>query len=241
MRHACTTHRVFAPTYPLDQMSTAELEHAVTSPFRFTAMFKRRATPQLEPRNELIAHTTRVVQHLCPATSLVLENSSIYLIPGGRFLLASSLTGVMSLFDLGHNPHAVAKTIASTIFQHAFSDFDVQASSDNLGIRICIVFPFTDSSTSVKILEIFPQSLSPSFFQVAEFSLPDEIFLYDFNKDLFAYSVRRVVGVRNFISDTAVKWHAYGNDSISDVRSISCFENSILTAAPAFADNCLRR
>jgi hypothetical protein len=191
-------------------MTISQLEFAVTSPFRFTIVLKRVATA-LHLHNNRVPYVTRIVHHRDPRNSdLVLENSTIYLVPGGRFLLVSSTTGVLSLMDLGYDPHALTEpiSVASVVLEHVITNFEVQATADGLGIRVCIVIPLTGSveSTLVKVLEIFPSSSSASFLQVGEFSFPCHPSSYSFSGDLFAYASDSHVGVHNFISDMAATW-----------------------------------
>ena len=96
--------------------------------------------------------------------------------PGGRFLLISGTTGVMSLVDLGYDLHAAAKPVASIQFDNAISTFEMQATTDGLGIRVCAITSL-HAHTLVQVLEIFPSSRSPSFLQVAMFSVPHRVTL----------------------------------------------------------------
>jgi hypothetical protein len=125
----------------------------------------------------------------------------------------------MSLKVLGYDLQTFVKPIASIICKHPVGEFDVQATSDGLGIRICIVTTLLGStglSTWVKILEIFPSS-SASFIEVAEFSFAYRVRSYTLNKDLFAYNWHNHVGVHNFIADKAVAW-AVPDEHINHVR-----------------------
>jgi len=182
-------------------MTLLQLEHATTAPSRFLRVLRLAATVR-DPNNKRIplACTTRIVHH--PDLS---QDSNIFLVPGGRFLLISDTTGVMSLVDLGYDLHAAAKPVASIQFDNAISTFEVQATTDGLGIRMCTVISFHEH-TLVRVLEIFPSSSSPSFLQVAMFSVPHKVLSCSFNKDLFAYADDSHIGVHNFIADTAVAW-----------------------------------
>jgi hypothetical protein len=191
---------MFTPTFPFKTMTLSQLEHATTVPSRFLRVLRRAATVW-DPNNKRVplACTTCIVRH--PDLS---QDSNIFLVPGGRFLLISGTTG-MSLVDLGHDVHAAAKSVVSIQFDNVISSFEVQATTDGLGIRICTVISF-HTHTLVRVLEIFPSSPSPSFLQVAMFSVPHEVLSYSFNKDLFAYADDSHIGVRNFIADTVVAW-----------------------------------
>jgi len=195
-------------------MTASELEHAVTSPYQFTTMLKR-AADALDACNKLSPHVTRILH--CNPPHLLPDISTIYLVPGGRFLITSSTAFVMSLWDLGYSSNISIdhSPVASMVFKHIVSEFEVQATADDMGIRICIVAPspLSPLSTLVKVLEIFPSSPSASFSQIAEFSIPHPLLSHSFHRDLFAYNYRGYVGVHNFVSDMAVVWHIAPNDA----------------------------
>jgi hypothetical protein len=211
LRRFCFIYRLFPPTFPFNKMTTSELEHAVTSPYQFTAIL-RRAANALDACNKLSPRVTRILYCNPPGSPHPLPDiSAIYLVPGGRFLLTSSTDFVMSLWDLGYNSNISIdhSPVASVVFQHIVSEFEVQATADDMGIRICIVAPslLSPPSTLVKVLEIFPSSPLASFSQIAEFSLPHLLLSYSFNNDLIAYNYGDYIGVRNFVSNMAVVWY----------------------------------
>ena len=119
LRHACATYHTFLLTFPFDKISTSEIEQAVTSPFRFTAALKHAACTS-ERRSALIPNDTRIIYHRdLVNSSQFLDNSAMYLVPGGRFLLMSSKTGIMNLLDLGYNiPKICVKPTPSGAFHH---------------------------------------------------------------------------------------------------------------------------
>jgi hypothetical protein len=201
LRRACSIYFMFTPTFPFETMTLSQLEHATTAPSRFLRVLVRAATVW-DPNKKRVplACTTRIVHH--PDLH---QDSNIFLVPGGRFLLVSDMTGVMSLVDLGHDLHAAAKPVASIQFNNAISTFEVQATINGLGIRICTV-TLLHTRTLVQVLEIFPSSPSPSFLQVAMFSVPRRVLSYSFNRDLFAYADDDHIGVHDFIADMVVAW-----------------------------------
>lgn len=182
-------------------MTLSQLEHATTAPSRFLRVLRRAATVE-DPNNKRVplTFTTRIVHH-----PDLIQDSNIFLVPGGRFLLISDATGVMSLVDLGYHLHATAKPVASIRFDYAVSTFEVQATTNGLGIRICTVISL-HTHTLVRVLEVFPSSTSPSFLQIAMFSVPRRVLSYSFNKDLFAYADDCHIGVHDFIADMVVVW-----------------------------------
>ena len=123
----------------------------------------------------------------------------------------------MSLWDLGYSPNIPVdhSPVASMVFNHIVSKFEVQPTADDMGIRICIIAPspLSPPSTLVKVLEIFPSSPSASFSQIAEFSLPHPLLSYSLNNDLIAYSYNNFIGVRNFVSNMGVVWNASADAS----------------------------
>jgi hypothetical protein len=188
-------------------MTTLELEHAATSPCKFTAIVRRVAKP-LDASTKVMHRVNRILRG-DPTLLPDPDTSTIYLVPGGRYLLTSKAF-VMTLWDLGYNSNVPIdhSPVASMRFTHVVEEFEVQATADDMGIRIYIVSPspLSPTSTLVKVLEIFPSSPSASFSQIAEFSLPHLVLSYSFNKDLFAYNYDGGVGVRNFVSNMAVVW-----------------------------------
>ncbi|KAJ3512426.1 hypothetical protein NMY22_g15335 [Coprinellus aureogranulatus] len=97
----CEAHDVFKPTFPLDNMSNLELEHAATAPKRFLNLIKH------------------------------LEPGRMYLLPGGRFLLVSTKDLSLVLYDLGYSmryapdpyPIATSEKWGSVMGIRRFGDF----------------------------------------------------------------------------------------------------------------------
>jgi hypothetical protein len=131
-------------------MTTSELEHAVTSPYQFTTIL-RQAANALEGCNKLSPHVTCVLH--CNPPHLPSDILTIYLVPGGRFLITSSASFVMSLWDLGYNSTVSIdqNPVASVVFNHIVSEFEVQPSADNMGLRISIVEPSNPSLPSTVV------------------------------------------------------------------------------------------
>ena len=95
-RNVSIAQGVFLPSFPVEQMSLDDLEHAALSPRRLRARFQKadRTTPFL---------THRVTPHsqggdLAP--NLIL---TVNLVPGGRFLVTSDRKGELHLWDIGYN------------------------------------------------------------------------------------------------------------------------------------------
>ena len=93
----CGRHGVFAPSFPLEDMSITELEHASLCPSRLSSLIHNDiplqsfATRILEPRTPS-AVTNFVGNFHC---------TDAFLIPGGRFLVVNSTQYGICLWDLG--------------------------------------------------------------------------------------------------------------------------------------------
>ncbi|EDR03747.1 uncharacterized protein LACBIDRAFT_306762 [Laccaria bicolor S238N-H82] len=93
VRRMCRRHGVFAPSFPLEDMSITELEHASLCPSRLSSLIHNDIP--------LRSFVTRILEPRTPTDSEGdLCCSSVFLIPGGRFLVVDSAHGIC-LWDLG--------------------------------------------------------------------------------------------------------------------------------------------
>lgn len=188
-------------------MGLSELEHSVMSPVRFTTFLKRVGN-SLDACNARFPCVSRILPYRLPGISDPLPDlSSIYLVPGGRFLLTSSTGSVITLWDIGYNACAPIDPfpVASAVLEHAITKFEVQATGDGLGIRIFIV-SIAPPFTLLEVMEIFPSSPSASFSQIASCSLPHPLMFYSLNNDRVAYHYDNYICVLDFISNKTVAW-----------------------------------
>ena len=92
--------------HPIEHLSPTELENAALSPFRFV----NRVDATITAREEMEPLATRVlVPNLLPltrteGTDIPFDCNSIFLIPGGRFMLADTTDHGLCLWDLGIHP-----------------------------------------------------------------------------------------------------------------------------------------
>lgn len=93
------------PSFPLEQMSIGELEHAATAPRRFLNLVKG-LDVDYAPRP---FRCRDLVFRQCPSRTGTYAPRGIFLVPGGRFLLATTEDFLLTLWDLGYNMNVVPK------------------------------------------------------------------------------------------------------------------------------------
>jgi hypothetical protein len=201
-RETCFLYKVFAPTFPTENMSASDLEHAALAPFRFASNLGCGPNPPsrraLQPVRDTSLHPRD------PQTLHTFQISAAYLVPGGRFLLLNSTIGTLSLYDLGYS---VAHTpsdfpVTSVIWRFRVSAFSAQPTADGQGVRLCVVF-HRDVTTEVAIFEMFPAKLAANL--VSEHSFPSMV-AFALRNDLFAFDCRSSVGVYNFTTGMQTTW-----------------------------------
>ncbi|TRM59901.1 hypothetical protein BD626DRAFT_572300 [Schizophyllum amplum] len=111
LRAVMDANDVFPPTFPLDKMSLAELEHAVFAPKRFFKLVQQRGTAvpngSLEPVSRRVVV---IIDDKQPAD----EDEKVYgaairLLPGGRFVIATTRSAIY-LLDIGYDLNPVIRT-----------------------------------------------------------------------------------------------------------------------------------
>ena len=147
LNRICHQNLLFRPTFPVHDMSVAELERAATAPFRWVALSFS------EDRNGngcLPTRTTRILknptQSMIDYLQLPRRTEGIftfyrpYLVPGGRFLVRNG-PDCLGVWDLGHvsggdmSPNEKPPKMWTTRVNN-IRLFLVHPSPDGLGIRI---------------------------------------------------------------------------------------------------------
>ena len=113
LKAVCEEDRIFLPTFPLAQMSSKELEVAASGPARFASSMMCYGRPRAEGSENAAAHEVHIMAtnvpqykrtcHLDSSSTASLDwksNHSLFLVPGGRFLILQMTKGVQ-LWDLG--------------------------------------------------------------------------------------------------------------------------------------------
>ncbi|EDR02542.1 uncharacterized protein LACBIDRAFT_309499 [Laccaria bicolor S238N-H82] len=156
LRNVSIAQGVFLPSFPVEQMSNDDLEHAALSPRRLLARFQKaaRVTPFL---------TRLFTPHLQGGDlgpNLIL---AVDLVPGGRFLVTSNRKGELHLWDIGYNTGGhmkslpVATLAASEARPPRVDHIRPGSNSDSL-------YVFTnDWHSRIFCYEIYPTSENPCF------------------------------------------------------------------------------
>ena len=110
VHNVCITHGAFLPSFPLEEMSLDDLEHTALSPHRFQAVIQEYDGHSTEP-----LLTRKFVPWVQPRQSggaaMKTAIDEMALIPGGRFLLTSTFSGNLFLWDLGFNAGSHMKSL----------------------------------------------------------------------------------------------------------------------------------
>jgi hypothetical protein len=133
---------IYVPTFPIDSMSLAQLEHAATADYRFTSFMRSHLKSDDNINGDdrpLPGYTTRLLSFNHGSADRF--GTAQYLVPGGRFLLASTDDGVLGCWDLGYSPdtaispHPIATT--RTLDLNPLNAMDVQCANGGVDLLIC--------------------------------------------------------------------------------------------------------
>jgi hypothetical protein len=148
LRTAFSDGQVFEPTYPIKDMTLLELEHAATSRSRFAA----RLWNELQGDQPLTPIAIRILR-LHPPLSPEIEHpfghfKNSVLVPGGRFLITSTNTDIVQLWDLGFHPNILINQcpLASVHVSVLDDDFEllVQPTVDQRGVLLLTTSNFQE-------------------------------------------------------------------------------------------------
>ncbi|KAJ8516844.1 hypothetical protein ONZ45_g5916 [Pleurotus djamor] len=203
IRLVCAQRGIFTRSFPVKEMSLAQLEHAATSPFRFTNII-RKSTGSTTAQPVAI----RLLQPRLPK-DMSGENGvfdSSYLVPGGRFLLTRSSRNLLQLWDLGYSADMMIKpeSIASHHLGEGELQFDpdAQVTQDGQGLLV-----FLASENVFRIFEVYPLSPSPTFKKVASIDVVlGGRCVYVFTNKTIIYYMNRRLTVWDYMADTIATW-----------------------------------
>ena len=124
---------MFKATFPTNDMTTSQVEHAATSPARFVAHLHC----NLPLPSSIQPMYTRILSFHAKNTSL----DSYFLVPGGRYLVTSLRNGRIQLWDLGFSANmAIAPNpLASTDVKDFINIRCLGPTSNGLGIRVVTI------------------------------------------------------------------------------------------------------
>ena len=215
---------MFAPSFPLEEMSMTELEHASLCPSRLSSLIHNDI--------HLRSFVTRILE---PRTPSVVANfqgkfrcEDAYLIPGGRFLVVNSTHHGICLWDLGiHGGKAPRFRPVAAIPEVGHSLLCTGPTQDGLGI-ILISYPIL-SDRRIFAYEIYPCMDHPQFSLLGMIqssqpatnfgihrnpALYDDLLVFEMDPgDIVAWNIRL---------NTAIAWK-HDNQGIFNVRSLLFF------------------
>ncbi|KAJ6487826.1 hypothetical protein C8R45DRAFT_994455 [Mycena sanguinolenta] len=232
LRRVCAAHEVSVLTYPLQNMSLRELEHAATSPSRFIAQISK----QRPDEEHIPAFCTRFFNPRLPkaVAGSYGETDSMRLIPGGRYLVTATNSARISVWDLGYSPAAVINPypLASTVLPFFATHLLIQPTKNHEGFRIVTLHRISNNLVDATVHEIFPAAASPSFKQVAQRRINSgEIQAAALHLDRFVYYCDFLLTIWDFVEDTTATVHLYQplvNITVSRTTVIGRHENGII-------------
>ena len=142
LHRVCLMHGINLSTfYPLENISQIELEHAALSPFRFIKCTKDNITSE----GDIKSIKTRFLEPRLPPVFSTDENVpfncvTLFLIPGGRFLLIDTIRHGVALWDLGIHAGIPIKLSPLAVLPTARGSFVSVTSPtpDGRGVYVCI-------------------------------------------------------------------------------------------------------
>jgi len=207
---------VFAPSFPLEDMSITELEHASLCPSRLSSLIHNDIPLQ--------SFATRILE---PGTPRVVTNfegdfhcTDAFLIPGGRFLVVDSICHGICLWDLGiHGGKVPRFRPVAVLPEVGHSLLCTGPTQDGLGI-ILISRLTSTSDRTLRAHEIYPCTDHPRFtflgsiqyghFSIDRSALYGDLLVLNFSSgDIVTWNTRL---------DTAIAWKL-DDQGIYDVRS----------------------
>ncbi|KAG5220831.1 F-box domain-containing protein [Salix suchowensis] len=203
-------------------MSLVQLEHAATTPFRFTSLLRHSSRSQKSLSPTAAANSTssssaqpvaiRLLQPRLPrdfAGDIGIFESS-YLVPGGRFLLTRSSRNLLQVWDLGYSADMMIKP--ESVASHHLGDGelqfdpDAQITQDGEGLLV-----FLASENVFRIFEVYPLSESPSFRKVASIDVVlGGRCVYVFTSTLIIFYMNRRLTVWDYVEDNILSCKSRG-------------------------------
>ncbi|KAF4583581.1 hypothetical protein EYR38_002335 [Pleurotus pulmonarius] len=209
LRLICAQRGIFTRSFPVKDMSLVQLEHAATTPFRFTSLLRHSSHSQQSPPSSAAQPVAiRLLQPRLPRDFVgdvgIFESS--YLVPGGRFLLTRSSRNLLQVWDLGYSADMMIKP--ESVASHHLGDGelqfdpDAQITQDGEGLLV-----FLASENVFRIFEVYPLSESPAFRKVASIDVVlGGRCVYVFTSNLIIFYMNRRLTVWDYVEDNIVSW-----------------------------------
>jgi hypothetical protein len=212
---------VFAPSFPVEDMSIAELEHVSLCPSRLSSLIHNEIPLQ--------SFITRILEPRTPSNFEGDLYTDAFLIPGGRFLVVNSTHHGVCLWDLGiHGGKAPRFRPVAVIPDMNRLLLCSGPTQDGLGI-ILISWSTSTSDRTLCAHEIYPCTNCPQFTLLGSIQYAQQGTRFTVNHKptlygdllVFANSPGHIVAWNTRL-DTAIAWRYHdGHDDqyIYDVRS----------------------
>ncbi|KAJ7597751.1 hypothetical protein C8J56DRAFT_920848 [Mycena floridula] len=219
LQNLCDKFKIFAPSFPIKELSLKELEYLATCEYRFRNRLK----------TELDAVNSHVLSPVC--TRLLQISPQNYpqhdigefdeacLVPGGRYLLTVTDTGLLQVWDLGFSPDAMIQSIpiATLIVEDIECSWRIcaQPTPNAQGLTILVPHqPSANSCFTFDIYHIMPQAANPRFHRLATLKYGPVHLRHSDAAGLGLSSIHlgfwTLLGglvVWNFYQDTWLTWH----------------------------------
>ncbi|KAJ3529116.1 hypothetical protein NMY22_g9130 [Coprinellus aureogranulatus] len=215
----CEQHGIYKPTYPLEKMTLAELEHAASGPHRFIKFVD--ATDSTQPGHQTQPYLIRQIPYRKKAEEAGSPDESyaatrLVLIPGGRFLVTSASSdgttekGAVCLWDLGYSMHTPAKPfpVASTSTEPSILSLSACPGLDGKAIIVAILGQSLGNEwNQICIFSVNPLSQTPEFVlrhtQVVPFARSQ---LSALDEPIAVAKTGRFLSVYNWVEKTGCRW-----------------------------------
>ncbi|EDR03794.1 uncharacterized protein LACBIDRAFT_331240 [Laccaria bicolor S238N-H82] len=198
LRRVCVANSVFAPSFPLTEMTLLELEHAAVVPSLWRSIGSAKHDDQpYRTKRTLRGPTSHGDDGITTWGDTL---SDLFLVPGGRYLILF-FDHLMSVYDLGITPDTLldcnTRLLASVEIQFKWL-FLVHPSPDGSALRICVSDELAEDEDE-QIGQSAQWVMSHNFSQVAQFLFKSDLFLRN-----------DILTVWDFVADTSATWRVVG-------------------------------
>lgn len=199
--------------HPIEHLSPTELESAALSPFRFV----NRVDASITAGKNIRPLTTRVlapnVSPLTPTEGMDIpfDCHSIFLVPGGRFMLADTTDHGLCLWDLGIQPGLPINRSPLAVLHKASGELTrfTSPTPDAHGVYICIAgeMNLNTEHTCLSVHELYPSFPNVTFRPTHSLKVKGEVdCIYIYRNVLACNHGNNQVTVWNFMQNKGVSW-----------------------------------
>ena len=128
LHRVCIDNTLFLPSFPISDMSDLELERAAMGPHRWIELCSASQKQHSNDFSEMLhPRATRTIKGAV---------NSLFIVPGGRYLVSTVSGGGLFVWDLGYVSTVDCKLVASVGLLDDFEFCVVQATPDGKGLVI---------------------------------------------------------------------------------------------------------